>query len=157
MSTHTLTLGPLVLVGKQVAHLIDVDIFAGGISVGSMQLTLPTWTGLVCLADVLAAADKEMARLRAENERLTACLKRANDNHETFERLWYMTQDERDQLRAECHGRRFDPNMQPILSVLGDWDWSGLAADWPLADERALEAVVKAMAAVERSVAKEQP
>ena len=34
-----------------------------------------------------------------EIERLTGCLTKANDNHETFERLWYLTQDENERLR----------------------------------------------------------
>jgi hypothetical protein len=35
----------------------------------------------------------------AEVERLTECLKRANGNHEHFERLWYLEKDQSDQLR----------------------------------------------------------
>ena len=67
----------------------------------------------------IAIQDKDMklierARTRepllaAEVARLTECLAKANSNHETFERLWYLTQDEceavqadRDQLQAEC-------------------------------------------------------
>lgn len=42
----------------------------------------------------------ERDAMRAEVERLTGCLRRANDSTEHFERLWYLVQDERDAMRA---------------------------------------------------------
>lgn len=39
-------------------------------------------------------------RARAEVDRLTVCLKRANSNHEEFERKWYLVQDENTRLAA---------------------------------------------------------
>lgn len=42
--------------------------------------------------------------LTAENERLAACLKTANEQAERFERNWYLRGDEIDQLRAEVAG-----------------------------------------------------
>jgi hypothetical protein len=45
----------------------------------------------------LIAADTIDA-LVAEVERLTACLAKANSNHEEFERKWYLACEERDNL-----------------------------------------------------------
>jgi len=39
--------------------------------------------------------------LRAENERLTRCLKSANESHEHFEREWYLRGDEIESLCAQ--------------------------------------------------------
>jgi hypothetical protein len=48
----------------------------------------------------------ELTRLRAEVERLTACLKTANGNHEQFERQFYLEQARaekaEDVIRALC-------------------------------------------------------
>lgn len=44
----------------------------------------------------MAAADRRAAEDRAEIERLTACLTRANSNHEEYKRRWYLAIDERD-------------------------------------------------------------
>ena len=142
-TTHTLSLGPLVLIARQAGPLLDVSITHLGLSVGEMHLSLPAWTGLVTLVDVLAAADRRHAEDRARMDAVNA----ANDR----------CLAEIVRLRAECNGRRFDPNLQPILSVLGDYDWSGIEADgWvPSGEyEDALRKLVKAMAEVERSVAK---
>jgi hypothetical protein len=49
-----------------------------------------TW--IVDLRDNLRAAV-------AEVDRMTECLKRANANHEHFERLWYLEKDQNDRLR----------------------------------------------------------
>lgn len=44
--------------------------------------------------------EAEVARQTAEIERLTACLKRANDNHEHFEREWYLRGEVLDKSEA---------------------------------------------------------
>ena len=43
----------------------------------------------------------EICGLEAEVERLTECLKNANNNHEEFERKWYLAIDEQDELKDE--------------------------------------------------------
>ena len=52
-----------------------------------------------------AAQDSEAAdtidALRAEKDRLTACLEKANISAEHFEREWYLRGDELDTLRAQ--------------------------------------------------------
>ena len=40
------------------------------------------------------------AKYEAENERLTSCLKKANDQAEDFERRWYLADMELDRIRA---------------------------------------------------------
>jgi hypothetical protein len=47
--------------------------------------------------------DNEVDALKAEVERLTACLKKANDNHEEFERKWYLSQQKAEQLREDIY------------------------------------------------------
>lgn len=42
----------------------------------------------------------ERDALKAENERLTSCLKKANDQAEDFERRWYLADMELDRIRA---------------------------------------------------------
>lgn len=46
----------------------------------------------------------EREKLRAEVERLTACLHRANQMTEHFEREWYLRGDEIEELRALLAG-----------------------------------------------------
>lgn len=50
--------------------------------------------------------------LRAEVERLTGCLKRANDQAEEFERRWYLRGDEVEQFRKDAARYQWlrDPN-----------------------------------------------
>jgi len=64
-------------------------------------------------ADELVLAAAELRRLEAECGRLADCLKKANDQAENFERLWYFRGDvmERqeakiDALEAECEALR---------------------------------------------------
>ena len=52
--------------------------------------------------DIIAERDA----LRAEVERLTGCLKRANDQAEHFERHWYLRGDEVEALRADAERLR---------------------------------------------------
>ena len=51
------------------------------------------------IATFIAAARTILPAALDEIERLTGCLAKANNNHETFERLWYLTQDEIERLR----------------------------------------------------------
>ena len=46
------------------------------------------------------ATEQLIAKQAAEIERLTACLKRANDNHEHFEREWYLRGEVLDKSEA---------------------------------------------------------
>ena len=46
------------------------------------------------------SALEEVAALRAEKDRLTTCLEKANASAEHFEREWYLRGDEIDTLRA---------------------------------------------------------
>ena len=45
-------------------------------------------------------ASNYRAALQAEVERMEACLKRANDNHEHFEREWYLRGDQIERMEA---------------------------------------------------------
>lgn len=54
----------------------------------------------ITLGDVNAAG-RELRKLHAETERLTAALKKANEQAEHFEREWYLRGDELEQLQAE--------------------------------------------------------
>lgn len=42
----------------------------------------------------------EIAELKAELERMTQCLKKANDQAEDFERRWYLANDELERIRG---------------------------------------------------------
>ena len=66
----------------------------------------------------LEAADA-IEKLEAENERLTGCLRRANSNHEEFERKWYLATDENAQLKAELAAR-----WLPIESAPKEGAWA---------------------------------
>ena len=54
----------------------------------------------ITLGDVNAAG-RELRKLQAETERLTAALKKANEQAEHFEREWYLRGDKLEQLEAE--------------------------------------------------------
>lgn len=73
-------------------------------------------------ADKMAAEHKvERDALQAENERLKASLKTANDNHEEFERKWYLACDARDALQAKLDEMQ---RQEPIYQYMrGDGCW----------------------------------
>lgn len=48
----------------------------------------------------LAAVEAERDALKAENERLTNCLKKANDQAEDFERRWYLADMELERIKS---------------------------------------------------------
>lgn len=50
--------------------------------------------------------EKQLRAAAAEVERLTACLQKANANHEHFEREWYLRGDEIERLRAQLEQAR---------------------------------------------------
>lgn len=50
--------------------------------------------------------ERELAAANSEKERLTGCLKRANDNFAEYERRWYLTQDELSQANAAVGAMR---------------------------------------------------
>jgi len=85
-------------------------------------------------ATLLAALQEQAAELeqvKAENERLTACLQKANENHEEFERKWYLACDERDALQAKLDALA---SQEPVGQVwvgdarTGSWKAAYLAA-----------------------------
>ncbi len=68
------------------------------------------------------AEHPEVKRLRAEVARLTACLDRANDNAEEFERSWYLATDEFERLQSEqsvASKKPFRPDQKRMDA--GDW------------------------------------
>lgn len=48
----------------------------------------------------IATLERELAETKAREERLTACLKKANDQAEHFERNWYLRGHEIERLRT---------------------------------------------------------
>ena len=65
--------------------------------------------------------------LRAEKDRLTACLEKANINAENFEREWYLRGDELDNLRAQLaeaqrDSERLDWMIEQCAYVVSDPD-----------------------------------
>lgn len=52
------------------------------------------------LRDHLDKLERELAETKAREERLTACLKKANDQAEHFERNWYLRGHEIERLRT---------------------------------------------------------
>ena len=50
-------------------------------------------------ASFICAAREGWSAALDEVERLTACLAKANDNHENFERLWYVATDDIERLK----------------------------------------------------------
>ena len=66
--------------------------------------------------------------LRAEKDRLTACLEKANINAENFEREWYLRGDELDNLRAQLAEAQRDAERYRSLRRGQKWsviDWKG--------------------------------
>ena len=59
----------------------------------------------------------ERDALKAENERLTNCLKKANDQTEDFERRWYLADMELDRIRA------MEPVAWRIFDGEGGYDY----------------------------------
>ena len=72
--------------------------------------------------------------LRAEKNRLTACLEKANASAEHFEREWYLRGDELDTLRAQlAEAQRYAERYRSLRrgqkwSVI-DWKGDALRAD----------------------------
>lgn len=237
MSISTLSLGPLVFLGSQQGPMVNVTVDG---CEGYLCITLPEWTALTALVDVLAAADKrhaadqeEIERLRRDhdsyassdferqldeartenanlreliaaskecaeacdllavhedNERYRTAFKQITERiqsgdhtvrsafcswcRESWPHLDGETAKEAQQyarehaFKCKSHPLRIERDavrarldqLQPLLSVLDDWDWGGIADDWPAIDDYddAIHALLKAMAEVERSVGKEQ-
>ena len=66
--------------------------------------------------------------LRAEKDRLTACLEKANASAENFEREWYLRGDELDNLRAQLAEAQRDAERYRSLRRGQKWsviDWKG--------------------------------
>ena len=66
--------------------------------------------------------------LRAEKNRLTACLEKANASAEHFEREWYLRGDELDNLRAQLAEAQRDAERYRSLRRGQKWsviDWKG--------------------------------
>ena len=66
----------------------------------------------------------ERDQLKAENERLANCLRKANGFSEKFERNWYLVSDERDTLRAQLdEARELLVAAQELLCLV--WEYEG--------------------------------
>lgn len=92
--------------------------------------------------DMAEAADA-IEKLEAENERLTGCLRRANSNHEEFERKWYLATDENAQLKAELAAMR----AAPIFGFhwRRGWEWGfSLTGDFNASDKSSFTALYAA-------------
>ena len=75
-----------------------------------------------------AYADAATNTLRAEKDRLTACLEKANASAENFEREWYLRGDELDNLRAQLAEAQRDAERYRSLRRGQKWsviDWKG--------------------------------
>jgi septal ring factor EnvC (AmiA/AmiB activator) len=73
MTTDSLTIGVLTFTATLRGPLLDVLVTSSlGGHIEKLPLTIAEWTSLRATVDVLAAADKEMARLRKERDELRA-------------------------------------------------------------------------------------
>ena len=81
--------------------LADEALFDDGASACDTLLAVRHFER-VCTLDNIAAILAHVEAQKAEIERLTASLKRANETAEHFERHWYLRGDEIERLTAEC-------------------------------------------------------
>jgi hypothetical protein len=102
---------------------------------GTLVMAGIEWSSLQMLVDIQVANDRQQLADRAELVRLDGLVARERHEH----------------LHTAAKLERLADDFQPIRSVLADWAWQAIAADgWQCRDyERAMEAVAKAMAAVE--------
>lgn len=91
-----------------------------------------------------AAQDSEAAdtidAMRAEKDRLTACLEKANASAEHFEREWYLRGDELDTLRAQLAEAQRDAERYSWLRMNRLW----LKANLPTIAAPAFDAAIDA-------------
>ena len=147
-----LQLGVLRLVGEaRGTHIHVTALGAGEVGqrplLGRLTMTVGEWSSLQATVDVLHAADRRHQADRAEVNRLTFQLDDARASTSRWAKLAGRHAGERDQARAELDA------LQPIRSVLGDWDWPAMVAD-DCVDDGALERAAKALAAVAEQQAK---
>lgn len=95
----------------------------------------------VCVGDHVAASLADEAAnvirtLRSEVERLTGCLKRANDQAEHFERHWYLRGDEIDSLSADV--KRLRATIERVAAIAHCGGWVGLSEDQTIVYVRVL-------------------
>ena len=89
---------------------------------------------LVAMIAAFSAAKTTIDKLRAEKDRLTTCLEKANASAEHFEREWYLRGDELDTLRAQlAEAQRYAERYRSLRrgqkwSVI-DWKGDALRAD----------------------------
>ena len=87
----------------------------------------PYLTAMISVSHLNEAADT-IDTLRAEKDRLTACLEKANASAEHFEREWYLRGDELDNLRAQLAEAQRDAERYRSLRRGQKWsviDWKG--------------------------------
>lgn len=113
-------------------------------------------------ADVLEAAAKRKLT-RAEQDCLAGCCPFCGVTvGEYVQEATKRIEHERDHLRSDLAAAHTAADamaarltqLQPIVSVLGDWDWPGIVEDG-CTNEQALESAAKALAYVAREQAKE--
>ncbi len=67
-------------------------------------------------------AQPDAEAMRKELERVTKCLKKANDSTEEFERKWYLLGDEMDRVKGERDAMKLDAKRYLHLRDSGKWD-----------------------------------
>ena len=161
-TTDTITLGILTLVAEQDGPFVRVDVTSPTSIGGTLHLTLPEWSSLRSLVDVLAAADRRHKADREEIERLRSAVEQHRELLATYKqsladltRTTSTITKQRDAMRAEV------ARMKPLRSVLGNWHWRGIVEDSCWRDERwrddykhAVQQAAQALAEVEGAIEK---
>ena len=172
MQTDTLTLGVLTFTASiSTGPIVNVRVRGSVGDVGALHLSLAEWSSLRALADVLAAADRRHAKDRAEIDVLKQEVREleqqrdaARTDMEAAEQRMlgvldgtFATGDGTAQREIERLRHQLD-QLQPLVSVLGDWDWGAIAeCGWhPEEDGPALTAACRALAHVAREKTKER-
>ena len=91
------------------------------------KLAAPYAVTMIVASHLNKAADT-IDTLRAEKDRLTTCLEKANASAEHFEREWYLRGDELDNLRAQLAEAQRDAERYRSLRRGQKWsviDWKG--------------------------------
>lgn len=139
-----LSIGPLTLFGEHAGTHVHVTVLGAGAPgqrplCGRITVTTAEWQALEATASVMLVG----ARTQAELAGLRVLFEEQG-------RALHATRATVTSQRAELE------QMQPILSVIGDWDWPGIVRDG-ITIRDALEAAAKALAhvSIERDKAKQ--
>lgn len=125
MTTDTLPLAGSLLLATQHGPLVTVRIDG---CEGEIVMSLDKWLALRATADVLRAADGEMARLREENANLREFIAASEECAKADDVLWYA--DENERMRAEFTRmmRQLETDGEVQFNASG-CEWCGAA--WP--------------------------